>query len=164
MNAHVRSHSTASHMHWGLLAPATVLLGGAGLLAFAGGAEISGELGLAWQAVAAFSAGVGVLALLLLLYVLNWRAARVRAARAVNPFLERRRGGFWKGALMGTLVVVAIQVGSIGVGIFYPGLIESERSFFVSVPPLALAALYTVFPVAPLVGGLIGRVWRATSL
>lgn len=46
MNAHVRSHSTASHMQWGLLAPATVLLGGAGLLAFAGGAEISGELGL----------------------------------------------------------------------------------------------------------------------
>ncbi|WP_313225434.1 hypothetical protein [Stenotrophomonas pavanii] len=65
---------------------------------------------------------------------------------------------------MGTLVVVAVQLASIGVGIFYPGLIESERNFFVSVPPLALAALYTVFPIAPLVGGLIGRAWRATSL
>ncbi len=164
MNAHARSYSTASHMQWGLLAPATLLLGGAGLLAFAGGAEIAEELGLTWQAVAALSAGVGVLALLLLLYMLNWRAARVRAARAANPFLEPRRGGFGKGALMGTLVVVVVQLASIGVGILYPGLIESERSFFVSVPPLALAALYTVFPVAPLVGGLIGRVWRATSL
>jgi hypothetical protein len=151
-------------MQWGLLAPATVLLGGAGLLAFVGGAEISGELGFAWQAVAAFSAGVGMLALLLLLYVLNWRAARVRAARAANPFLKPRRGGFWKGALVGTLVVVAIQLGGIGVGIFYPGLIESERNFFVAVPPLALAALYTVFPVAPLLGGLIGRAWRSTTL
>ncbi|MCR1572648.1 hypothetical protein [Stenotrophomonas sp.] len=65
---------------------------------------------------------------------------------------------------MGTLVVVAVQIGSIGVGIFYPGLIEPERNFFVSVPPVALTALYTVFPIAPLVGGLIGRVWRATSL
>lgn len=101
MNVHVRSHSTASTMQWGLLAPATVLLGGAGLLAFVGGAEISGELGFAWQAVAAFAAGVGALALLLLLYVLNWRAARVRAARAVNPFLEPRRGGFWKGGTDG---------------------------------------------------------------
>ncbi|HDS1300711.1 TPA: ABC transporter permease [Stenotrophomonas maltophilia] len=151
-------------MQWGLLAPATVLLGGAGLLAFAGGAEISEELGSAWQALAAFAAGVGLLALLLLLYVLNWRAARVRAARAANPFLKPRRGGFWKGAMMGALVVVAIQLASIGVGIFYPGLVESERNFFVSVPPLALAALYTVFPIAPLVGGLIGRVWRATNL
>lgn len=164
MSVHVRSHSTASNMQWGLLAPATVLLGGAGLLAFVGGAEISGELGFAWQAVAAFSAGVGMLALLLLLYVLNWRAARVRAARAANPFLKPRRGGFWKGALVGTLVVVAIQLGGIGVGIFYPGLIESERNFFVAVPPLALAALYTVFPVAPLLGGLIGRAWRSTTL
>lgn len=164
MNAHVRSYSTASHMQWGLLAPATLFLGGAGLLAFAGGAEIAEELGFAWQALAAFAVGVGVLALLLLLYVLNWRAARVRAAKTVNPFLEPRRGGFWKGALMGTLVVVAVQIGSIGVGIFHPGLIESERNFFVSVPPLALAALYTVFPIAPLVGGLIGRMWRSTSL
>ncbi|WP_254657476.1 ABC transporter permease [Stenotrophomonas maltophilia] len=164
MNAHVRSYSTASHMQWGLLTPATLFLGGAGLLAFAGGAEIAEELGFAWQALAAFAVGVGVLALLLLLYVLNWRAARVRAARAANPFLEPRRGGFWRGAVMGTLAVVAVQIGSIGVGIFYPGLIESERNFFVSVPPLALAALYTVFPIAPLVGGLIGRVWRATSL
>lgn len=97
MNAHVGSHSTASHMQWGLLAPATVLLGGAGLLAFAGGAEIFGELGLAWQAVAAFSAGVGVLALLLLLYVLNWRAARVRAAKAANPSWNRSAGAFGRG-------------------------------------------------------------------
>lgn len=52
----------------------------------------------------------------------------------------------------------------IGLGIFYPRLIESERNFVVSVPPLALAALYTVFPIAPLMGGLIGRAWRATSL
>jgi hypothetical protein len=65
---------------------------------------------------------------------------------------------------MGTLVVVDIQLVSTGMGIFYPSLIESERNFFVSVPPLALAALYTVIPVAPLLGGLIGRAWRPTSL
>lgn len=34
---------------------------------------------------------------------------------------------------MGTLVVVAIQLASIEVGIFYAGLIESERNFFVSI-------------------------------
>lgn len=73
-------------------------------------------------------------------------------------------GGLYRGALMGTLVVVDIQLVSTGIGIFYPGLIESERNFFVSVPPLPLAALYTVFPAAPLLGGLIARVVRQQSV
>ncbi len=71
-NAH---HTPAGHMQWGLLAPATVILGGAGLLFLAGAQEIGENMGYSWEAGLAAAGGAALLLLLLLLYVLNWRAA-----------------------------------------------------------------------------------------
>lgn len=164
MNYQANVESTSSHMRWGLLAPATVILGGAGVI-FLGAAQEAAQNGAAPWAVALSLAGaVGIWGFLALLYVLNWRAARVRAAMARNAFITPRKGGFWKGALIGTLLVVALQVVSVLIGLFYPGLDEGERNFFLVVPTFYLTALYTVFPIVPLVCGWLGRVWRATSI
>ena len=157
-NAH---HTPVGHMQWGLLAPATVLIGGAGRLFLAGAQEIGEYMGYGWEAGLAAAGGAAVLLLLALLYVLNWRAARVRAARASGLLVSPRKGGFGKGALMGLLFVVALQLASVAVGLLYPGLEEGERNFFTSVPPMALTAL---MPVALLVGGIAGKLWRSTSL
>ncbi|MBA0282742.1 ABC transporter permease [Stenotrophomonas maltophilia] len=157
-NAH---HSPGGHMQWGLLAPATVILGGAGLLFLAGAQEIGQNLGYGWQAGVSAAGGAAVLLLLALLYVLNWRAARVRAARASGLLVSPRKGGFGKGALVGLLFVVALQLASVAVGLFYPGLGEGERNFFTFVPPMALMAL---LPVALIAGGVLGNLWRSTSL
>ncbi|WP_447610534.1 ABC transporter permease [Stenotrophomonas maltophilia] len=162
-NAH---HTPGGHMQWGLLAPATVILGGAGLLFLAGAQEIGQNVGYGWQAGLAAAGGAAVMLLLALLYVLNWRAARVRAARvraarASGLPVSPRKGGFGKGALVGLLCVVALQLASVAVGLLYPGLEEGERNFFTSVPPMALTAL---MPVALIVGGIAGKLWRSTSL
>ena len=90
-NAH---HTPGGHMQWGLLAPATVILGGAGLLFLAGAQEIGQNVGYGWQAGLVAAGGAAVLLLLALLYVLNWRAARVRAARASGLLVSPRKGGF----------------------------------------------------------------------
>ena len=90
--------------------------------------------------------------------------ALVRAAMARNSFVVPRKGGFKKGALIGTLLIVALQVASVLIGLFYPGLDEGERNFFLVVPTFYLTGLYTVVPIAPLLGGWLGRVWRATSV
>jgi hypothetical protein len=58
-------------MQWGLLAPATVILGGAGLLFLAGAQEIGQNVGYGWQAGLVAAGGAAVLLLLALLYVLN---------------------------------------------------------------------------------------------
>lgn len=157
-NAH---HTPSGHMQWGLLAPATVILGGAGLLFLAGAQEIGQNVGYGWQAGLAAAGGAAVLLLLALLYVLNWRAARVRAARANGLLVSPRKGGFGKGALVGLLFVVALQLASVAVGLLYPGLEEGERNFFTFVPPMALTAL---MPVALIAGGVVGNLWRSTSL
>ncbi len=164
MNYRANVETTSSHMKWGLLAPATVILGGAGVV-FIGGAQEAAQNGAPPWGVALFLVGgLAIWGFLALLYVLNWRAARVRAAMARNTFITPRKGGFWKGALIGTLLVVALQVASVLIGLFYPGLNEDERNFFIGVPPVFLTALYTVFPIAPLLGGLLGKMWRATSI
>ena len=164
MNYRANVETTSSHMKWGLLAPATVILGGAGVV-FIGGAQEAAQNGAPPWGVALFLVGgLAIWGFLALLYVLNWRAARVRAAMARNAFITPRKGGFWKGALIGTLLVVALQVVSVLIGLFYPGLDEGERNFFLVVPTFYLTALYTVFPIVPLVCGWLGRVWRATSV
>ena len=156
--------SRSSHMQWGLLAPATVILGGAGVV-FLGGAQEAAQNGAnGWVVVLALSAALGIWGLLAFLYVLNWRAAGVRAAMAVNPFIRPRKGGFLKGAIIGTLFVVVLQIASVLIGLFYPGLEQGERNFFFSVPTFYLTALYTVFPIAPVLGGIVGKLWRSTSI
>ncbi|MFZ6695576.1 ABC transporter permease [Stenotrophomonas acidaminiphila] len=156
--------SRSSHMQWGLLAPATVILGGAGAV-FLGGAQEAAQNGAnGWVVVLALSAALGIWGLLAFLYVLNWRAAGVRAAMAVNPFIRPRKGGFLKGAIIGTLFVVVLQIASVLIGLFYPGLEQGERNFFFSVPTFYLTALYTVFPIAPVLGGIVGKLWRSTSI
>ncbi|WP_369969250.1 ABC transporter permease [Stenotrophomonas rhizophila] len=157
-NAH---HTPGGHMQWGLLAPATVILGGAGLLFLAGAQEIGQNVRYGWQAGVAAAGGAAVLLLLLLLYVLNWRAARVRAAMASGLLVSPRKGGFGKGAMTGMFFVVALQLASVAVGLLYPGLDEGERNFFTYVPPMALMAL---LPVALIAGGVVGNLWRSTSL
>lgn len=159
-----QQQSRSSHMQWGLLAPATVILGGAGLVFLGGAQELAQNGASGWGVALALSAALGIWGLLAFLYVLNWRAAGVRAAMAVNPFIRPRKGGFLKGAIIGTLFVVVLQIASVLIGLFYPGLEQGERNFFFSVPTFYLTALYTVFPVAPLLGGVVVKLWRSTSI
>jgi hypothetical protein len=163
MNYRANVETTSSHMKWGLLAPATVILGGAGVV-FIGGAQEAAQNGAPPWGVALFLVGgLAIWGFLALLYVLNWRAARVRAAMARNAFITPRKGGFLKGALIGTALVMALQVLIIATGVVYPGLESGVRQLFVLLA-FYLTALYTVFPIVPLVCGWLGRVWRATSV
>lgn len=164
MNVYVCFYLIMFYMQWGLFVFVMFFLGGVGLFVFVGGVEIFGELEFVWQVVVVFLVGVGVLVFFLLFYVLNWWVVCVWVVRVVNFFLELRCGGFWKGVLMGMLVVVVVQIGSIGVGIFCFGLIELECNFFVFVLLLVLVVFYIVFLIVLLVGGLIGCVWCVISL
>lgn len=164
INTIANHERTSSHMRWGLLAPITLLLFGVGVLCLGAAQQASQSGGTPWAVPLALAGTVGAWGFLALLYVINWRAARVRAAMARNSFVVPRKGGFLKGALIGTLLVVALQVVSVLIGLFYPGLDEGERNFFLVVPTFYLTGLYTVVPIAPLLGGWLGRMWRATSV
>ncbi|WP_240502952.1 hypothetical protein [Stenotrophomonas sp. TD3] len=95
-NAH---HTPGGHMQWGLLAPATVILGGAGLLFLAGAQEIGQNVGYGWQAGLAVAGGAAVLLLLALLYLPLQRSvleaveqgavnARISTAEAVRQIIR----------------------------------------------------------------------------
>lgn len=149
-----------AHMQWGLLAPATVILGGAGLLFLAGSQEVAqnggGRLGVSLF----LAGGLAIWGLLALLYVLNWRAAKVRAAMARNSFIVPKKGGFLKGALLGALMVLVVQVAAVLFAFLYPGLDPNVQGLTV------IAAFYmsVLYGIVPLITGVLGRMWRATSI
>ena len=59
-----QQQSRSSHMQWGLLAPATVILGGAGLVFLGGAQELAKNGASGWGVALALSAALGIWGLL----------------------------------------------------------------------------------------------------
>jgi len=156
--------STASQeMNWGSLVLGTVILGGMGLVFVGGAFEIANKAGFGWEFLGAASIGLAVWGVLLGLYWLNWRSAKLRALQRSEPWRQPKKGGFLLGAALGFGVLIVIQAGAVyAVMPSGEGLPEDLR----------VAALYVAFSpfigiaylIVPLITGWIFRVIRATSL
>lgn len=157
---HLANHERPNtHMRWGNLAIATVILGGAGVVFLGGAQEIAQNGAPAWGVALAMGIAGALLGLLALLYLLNWRAARMRAAMARNPFLAPQKGGFLKGFLLGLLGVFVIHV-----ALFFAAFTPAAPDAVKAVASMALLRFAALYAIVPLVAGWLTRVMRATRI
>lgn len=137
------------------LAPATVILGGAGTLAL----TASGEFSTPGAEAASILGGFAVLGFLALLWWVNVRAARYKAwASGRYPVPTPRKGGFLIGAAAGLAMAFGLQVLAYAVA---KAEIGSEGLQF-----LAMVWVFVGFIgylVLPLIVGYVWRVYRATT-
>lgn len=153
--------TASQEMSWGSLVPATVILGGAGLVFLGGASEMASRNGHGWGSMAAIALGLGIWGVLGALYWLNWRAAKFRALQSREPWRQPKAGGFLMGALMGfgallMLHAVAFRAMSLQE---LPGDVQLAAAV-VALNPLMLLA----YTVVPLLTGWVCRVVRSTSL
>ncbi|QQP97969.1 ABC transporter permease [Lysobacter enzymogenes] len=143
----------ASYAH---LAPATVILGGAGTLAL----TASGEFSTPGAQAASILGGLALLGLLALLWWVNVRAARYRAwASARYPAPAPQKGGFWLGAGLGLVAAFALQ--ALALVVAKSGVGPEGLRFLAMVWVFVGFLGYGVFP---LLFGYIGRIHRATRI
>ena len=159
MNNIANHERPSSHMKWGLLAPATLLLGFGGLLFLGAAQEAAQNNAPTWGVVSAVSIAFALWGLLALLYLINWRAARVSAAMARNSFVAPKTGGFLKGFLLGLLGVFVLHV-ALFFAAFTPAAPEVVRSFAsMAIALLPFSLLYVIVAVT---AGFGLRIVRAT--
>lgn len=153
--------TASQEMSWGSLVPATVILGGVGLVFVGGAGELAGRDGQSWGSLAAVALGLGIWGVLAALYWLNWRGAKFRALQSREPWRQPKPGGFLLGALVGfagLLMLHAIAFRAMTLtGL--PGDLQLVAAI-IALNPFMLMA----YTVVPLLTGWVFRVLRATSL
>ncbi len=143
--------SNDSYAHLGC---ATVILGGAVMVVTGGGLEVmqnGGDKG--WLYVAG---GLSIWAFLVFLWIVNVRANKRRAWLRRQPYSHLTephlpQGGFWKGAILTWLIVVAMHIASFFV------LFGTEGDG--AARTLAQSLYFDFLPIAhlvlPIVGGFL---------
>lgn len=159
MNPIANHERPSSHMKWGLLAPATVLLGFGGLLFLGAAQEAAQNNAPTWGVASALAIAFALWSLLAMLYLINWRAARVSAAMARNAFIAPRTGGFIKGFLIGLCGVFVVHV-ALFFASFTPAVPEVVRSF--ASMAIALLPFSILYVIVALMAGFGLRIVRAT--
>jgi len=150
--------TASQEMSWGSLAPATVILGGAGLIFLGGAGEMASRSGHGWGSLSAVALGLGIWGVLAALYWLNWRAAKFRALQSREPWRQPKPGGFLMGGLLGFVGVLMLHAAAF-IAMTVPGELQLAAAV-VALNPLMLLA----YTVVPLLTGWVFRAVRATSL
>lgn len=151
--------STSLHMNWACLVPAYVILGGATLLMLTGAQEISQNNGSPFGVALALLAGAALIGLLAVLTWMNWRAARFRASRWGWYDQTGRKGGFFKGYLLGLLGVFVVHV-----VLFFTVSMPAAPAAVRAIAAIALMPFAVLYMWVPLVAGVMTRFVRATRI
>lgn len=153
--------TASQEMSWGSLVLATVVLGGMGLVFVGGAFEIAQNTGFGLGFLGAMAIGLGVWGVLTVLYWLNWRSAKFRAAQFNEPWRRSKDGGFLMGYLVGVVGLFSIHAVSF-FSIGSTNLPEDVRfvALLIAFNPLMGLA----YMLLPLLTGWFWRVIRATSI